>query len=487
MIHKRAISSILDCFGKASGLVTNMTKTEIFPVRCADVDLQEILNDFPAKLACFPGKYLGLPLHFRRLRKVDLQPLIDKIAGKLPGWIGKNLARPGRVILAKTVLMATSTYHATAIPLPKWARERINKIARTFVWAGEEGEHAAQGKALVNWRTICRPKKLGGLGIPDIERSGRALRLRWPWLQWTDPDRAWSGSKLPCDDTDMSLFRAATKVTIGNGETAKFWHDNWYARGPLSQWAPDLYRIATRKNRTVAKELSENNWICSVASLNSPQQLAQYIDVWEAVHSINLAPELPDTIVWMLNADSTYTASSAYEAQFLGSHARFDAMKIWSAHAEPKCKLFGWLALHGKLLTADMLAIRGWPHDPRCPLCLSEPETADHLCRNCPFTAAVWNLVKSWDGDSSDDRRLDFQSISDWWNDMIKEKPQKEKKRISGRFLYVLWNAWKERNRRIFTGQRLTYLEVASIANEDILQRDRAINGFGPAIPADPD
>jgi hypothetical protein len=267
----RAISSILDCFGKASGLVTNMTKTEIFPVRCADVDLQEILNDFPAKLACFPGKYLGLPLHFRRLRKVDLQPLIDKIAGKLPGWIGKNLARPGRVILAKTVLMATSTYHATAIPLPKWARDRINKIARTFVWAGEEGEHAAQGKALVNWKTICRPKKLGGLGIPDIERSGRALRLRWPWLQWTDPDRAWSGSKLPCDDTDMSLFRAATKVTIGNGETAKFWHDNWYARGPLSQWAPDLYRIASRKNRTVANELSENNWIHSVASLNSPQ------------------------------------------------------------------------------------------------------------------------------------------------------------------------------------------------------------------------
>jgi hypothetical protein len=146
-----AISSILDYFGKASGLVTNMLKTEIFPVRCDDTDLVAILADFPAKIASFPGKYLGLPLHIRRLRKVDLQPLIDKIAGKLPGWIGKNLARPGRVILAKTVLMATGIYHATAIPLPKWARDRINKIARTFVWAGEEGEHAAQGKALVNW------------------------------------------------------------------------------------------------------------------------------------------------------------------------------------------------------------------------------------------------------------------------------------------------------------------------------------------------
>jgi hypothetical protein len=70
---------------------------------------------------------------------------------------------------------------------------------------------------------------------------------------------------------------------------------------------------------------------------------------------------------------------------------------------------------------------------------------------------------------------------------LISGKATKEQKRISGRFLYVLWNAWKERNRRIFTGRRLTYLEVADIAKEDVLQRDRAINGFGPAIPAEPD
>jgi BarA-like signal transduction histidine kinase len=51
----------------------------------------------------------------------------------------------------------------------------------------------------------------------------------------------------------------------------------------------------------------------------------------------------------------------------------------------------------------------------------------------------------------------------------------------------VLWNAWKERNRRIFTGKRLTYVEVAAIAKEDILQRERAFNTYVPAIPAEPD
>jgi hypothetical protein len=63
----------------------------------------------------------------------------------------------------------------------------------------------------------------------------------------------------------------------------------------------------------------------------------------------------------------------------------------------------------------------------------------------------------------------------------------KDQRQISGRLLYVIWNAWKERNRRIFTGQRLTYIEVASVAREDIIQRDRAFTAFAPTIPAERD
>jgi hypothetical protein len=129
----QAIISILEIFGKASGLVTNMAKTEVFPVCCGNTDLDDILSTFPAKIATFRGKYLGLPLHFRRLRKVDLQPVIDKIAAKLPGWMGKNLARPGRVTLGRTVLMVTAIYHATVILLSNWARHKIIRIARRFV------------------------------------------------------------------------------------------------------------------------------------------------------------------------------------------------------------------------------------------------------------------------------------------------------------------------------------------------------------------
>jgi hypothetical protein len=81
--------------GKASGLITNLTKTEVFPIRCDDIDITYILSDFPTKVGGFLGNYLGLPLHYKRLRKVHLQSLIDKIGRKLPRWFGKNIARLG--------------------------------------------------------------------------------------------------------------------------------------------------------------------------------------------------------------------------------------------------------------------------------------------------------------------------------------------------------------------------------------------------------
>jgi hypothetical protein len=68
----------------------------------------------------------------------------------------------------------------------------------------------------------------------------------------------------------MALFRASTKIAIGDGEYASFWHDNRCSRGPFATWAPDLYSIASRKNRSVAKEIRDNNWIRSVATINSP-------------------------------------------------------------------------------------------------------------------------------------------------------------------------------------------------------------------------
>lgn len=73
------ITQVLNFFGNCSDLIVNLNKTEIFPIRCDEVLVSEALLDFLGKISEFPGKYLGLPLHTRNLRQVDVQPLLGKI------------------------------------------------------------------------------------------------------------------------------------------------------------------------------------------------------------------------------------------------------------------------------------------------------------------------------------------------------------------------------------------------------------------------
>jgi hypothetical protein len=143
-----------------------------------------------------------------RLKAVYFQPLIDKIGKRLAGWWGKHFTRAGKVILCRSVLSSMVLYHLAVFKLPAWVLKRIEKIMRSFLWMKPGATPGARPHSLVNWRTVCRPKELGGLGVLDLERFGRAMRLRWLWYAWTDPARPWVGTDHPCDDADMALFFA---------------------------------------------------------------------------------------------------------------------------------------------------------------------------------------------------------------------------------------------------------------------------------------
>jgi hypothetical protein len=105
--------------------------------------------------------------------------------------------------------------------------KQIDKLRRNFLWKGEEPDKVSGGHCLVNWPTVCTPKKLGGLGILDLERFVKDLRLRWLWFKWKQADRPWTGLDIPCNKTDRDLFDASTVVTVGKGDKASFWNSNW--------------------------------------------------------------------------------------------------------------------------------------------------------------------------------------------------------------------------------------------------------------------
>jgi hypothetical protein len=62
----------------------------------------------------------------------------------------------------------------------------------------------------------------------------------------------------------MELFRASTEIFIGDGARCLFWHDRWLPGGALKWQFPDIFAITTRKTRTVQKELTGGNWMCSL-------------------------------------------------------------------------------------------------------------------------------------------------------------------------------------------------------------------------------
>jgi hypothetical protein len=74
---------ILHRFGTATGLVTNLQKSQVAAIRCDGIELTEVLEGVPAARANFSIKYLGLPLVLGKLRKADLQPVFDKILGRI--------------------------------------------------------------------------------------------------------------------------------------------------------------------------------------------------------------------------------------------------------------------------------------------------------------------------------------------------------------------------------------------------------------------
>lgn len=296
-----ATKLILTIFGKATGLVANMDKTEIFPIRCENINLEQILGQ-NTQTSNFPCTYLGLPLHRRKLPRSTVQPLVQKIANRLPGWKRRFFTYPGRELQCKTVLAAMPTYFLTCFKVPGWAIHRIDRYIRSFLWRGDDPENVRGGHCLVNWQKCTRPKKLGGLGITDIAKFNRALRLRWMWYSWDQQQRPWQGLLKIKDPVERHLFFASTTMEVGNGNITPFWEANWINGTSPKAIAPNLYERARFKYRSVSKELHNSNWIRNIGSIDSEMLLQEYVTLFTVLRDINLTGET-DRVKWRWTAN----------------------------------------------------------------------------------------------------------------------------------------------------------------------------------------
>jgi hypothetical protein len=177
-------------------------------------------------------------------------------------------------------------------------------------------------------------------------------------------------------------------MTLGNSERALFWEDRWINGRSISEIAPLLYNCIPkrrRKIRTVSDGLQGNCWARDIQGTLGVHEVGQYLLLWQSVQNIHLT-DAPDQLLWKWTADGTYSASSCYQASFLGSTTSHAWKLIWKTWAPPRVKFFHLVADLDRHWMAQRLARRGPPHHPRCLLCDQAPETMHHLMLECPLT-----------------------------------------------------------------------------------------------------
>jgi hypothetical protein len=443
------VRQLLELFAGASGLATNLEKCTITPIRCSEEDVTVVRQVFPCRLQEFPTSYLGAPLSLSRLCRANEQALVDKVAARIPTWKAGLLTNAGRATLTQTTLSAIPVHVAICCALSPWAIGEIDRRRRAFLWAGTD--KVAGGKCRIAWPVVCSPRDLGGLGLPDLRLLGFALRLRWEWLRRTQPDAPWAHLPSQPERAVDRMFQASVLVHLGDGTTARFWTDAWLPDGAICNFAPNLFRAVgkRRRSRSVRDALNNRQWLRDITGAPTAVVLTEYLMLWELLEDIQLQPGVPDRLIWKWSAGGEYSSSSAYRAFFVGRMPLLGAKEIWRASAPPKVKFFFWLALHGRLWTAERRRRHGLQQGAECTLCDQQDETRDHLLSSCVYTREVWHRLLVLVGFQHLSPTTD-STLADWWQQSRMRVPGSFRRGFDSLMLLISWEIWKERNRRTF-------------------------------------
>jgi hypothetical protein len=154
------------CFEKLSGVRINYHKSNLTPINLEEDDCNEYAQIFCCKLGSFPFKYLGVPLHHDKLRREDIQPIVDKITKRISGWKEKLLSYGARLTLLRACLSSIPIYLMSVIKFPKWAIEAIISHMANFFWNDQEDNHKYH---LASWYSLARRRILWGWGSQTSE------------------------------------------------------------------------------------------------------------------------------------------------------------------------------------------------------------------------------------------------------------------------------------------------------------------------------
>lgn len=279
-------------------------------------------------------------------------------------------------------------------------------------------------------------KREGGLGVKDLRIWNKACTFRLLWLLFFRPDSVWvqwfkevilkgslqnywtTSPKQSYSWLVNKLLKMRNevfpliKLRLQNGETARFWSDNWTPYGALStHLSGSNSRLGIPLHATVSSLCSNGSWNLPPARTDAQLQLYAFLT------TIQLMEQRPNV--------SWYNS-------------------VWFSRAIPRHSFHMWLVIQNRFPTRDRLINWGLQVHPNCLLCNRNQETRNHLFFSCDFSYDLWVIVA---------RRLDLLPNRDWevTLDQMISLPQPLTQRLLSLLAWhstVYW-LWNERNTRL--------------------------------------
>lgn len=181
------LKCIIHCFKAVSSLQVNLRKSMLFRVGKVE-NIERLASYLGCSVGILLTTYLRFPQGAQNKNIAVWHPVVSRIQERLAGWKGSFLSKGGRVVLMKSALSSLSMYFLSLLPIPASVEKKIKSFQKEFLWGNSTNQN---GTHLIAWNDICKPKRLGGLGITRIRDINKALLSKWLWHFGKEPDSLW--------------------------------------------------------------------------------------------------------------------------------------------------------------------------------------------------------------------------------------------------------------------------------------------------------
>lgn len=413
-----------------------------------------------------PIRYLGVPLHTKKISQAQCAPLLHSIKAKLRSWTVRKLTYAGRLQLVNSVINGITNFWTSSFFIPKAVTQEIDSLCSKFLW---KGDITATTTAKVSWESACHSKKEGGLGLRNLHAWNLACAIKMIWLLFFARSSIWSAwfreeildgnvedfwvintrnkhswlinKLLELRDTVYPWFRKL----VNNGETTYFWSTNWSPYGKLADYLhlSGSTRYPVNRTATLAELWENGSWILPQARLDRQLQVITSL-------STLVLNDYGDEYEWWPGNQrmDSYKTGAIYNlirptAPVVPWHAQ-----VWFSGGIPKHMFLVWLMVRNRCPTRDRIPSWGLPTDPRCLYCNVDNESIEHCYFQCPFCWDVWNPIAAKCGFTS----------SRHWNIILLQIKLHGSTKVQKTLLLLCWQAtlyilWTERNQRLHSAR----------------------------------